>query len=78
MPLKVAINYRPGNGSLFKADALNYVCEVSIITNEAWIVHLHTETLPASSGAKEIAEFAYICVGPKHIRRIGLGCILET
>jgi egghead protein (zeste-white 4 protein) len=67
--------YRTPNRSLYKARALHYAVQHSVIPNDAWIVHLDEETQPTSSGIKGIC--AMIREEEESGRlRIGQGAIL--
>ncbi|CAN8075548.1 unnamed protein product [Agarophyton chilense] len=73
--LKVPMSYETPNKTKFKARALNYACEQSVLPHNTWIVHLDEETQPTSSGIKGIAQFVAECERTGDIRRIGQGCI---
>ena len=74
--LKVPKGYRTANNTLFKARALNYACEHSVVAGNTWIVHLDEETRPTSSAIKGIAAMIGDCEKRGDTRRIGQGCIL--
>jgi beta-1,4-mannosyltransferase len=54
--LRVPDEYETSNGSRFKARALQYAVEFSVVPDTAWLVHLDEETHPTSSGIKGIAQ----------------------
>lgn len=74
--LKVPLEYKTRNRTMFKARALHYACEMSVVPNNAWIVHLDEETQPTSSSIKGLCKFISKCEREKDRRRIGQGCIL--
>lgn len=74
--LKVPSEYKTPNGTKFKARALHYACQASLVPNNAWIVHLDEESQPTSSAIKGICKFISNCERTKDRRRIGQGCIL--
>jgi beta-1,4-mannosyltransferase len=54
--LVVPREYRTVKGSLFKARALQYAVEKSVLPPNAWIIHLDEETRPTRSGIQGIAR----------------------
>lgn len=74
--LTVPQKYETQYGTLFKARALHYACQFSVVPDEAWVVHLDEETRPTSSGIKGIASFISECERKCDFRRIGQGIIL--
>ncbi|CDF32612.1 unnamed protein product [Chondrus crispus] len=74
--LKVPIDYTTPNGTLFKARALHYACEHSVVPAHTWLVHLDEETQPTSSGIKGIADMIAHCERVGDLTAIGQGSIL--
>lgn len=74
--LKVPPTYKSPQGTLFKARALHYASQYSVIPDEAWVVHLDEETRPTSSGIKGIASFIGECERKRDYQRIGQGIML--
>ena len=73
--ITVPKSYTTRNKSLYKARALQYAIEQSLLPEEAWIVHLDEETHLTSSGIKGIASM--IGYEEKYgLLRIGQGAIL--
>lgn len=50
--LRVPEDYVTPNGTLFKARAIHYACEHSIVRSDTWLVNLEEETGPAPRGFK--------------------------
>ncbi|PXF41795.1 Beta-1,4-mannosyltransferase bre-3 [Gracilariopsis chorda] len=73
--LKVPVSYHTPNHTKFKARALNYACEHSVLPGDTWVVHLDEETQPTSSGIKGIAAFVANCEHTADLKRIGQGTI---
>eukprot|EP00178_Gracilaria_changii_P023549 TRINITY_DN71249_c0_g1_i1.p1 TRINITY_DN71249_c0_g1~~TRINITY_DN71249_c0_g1_i1.p1 ORF type:complete len:605 (-),score=87.25 TRINITY_DN71249_c0_g1_i1:195-1838(-) len=73
--LKVPLDYETPNKTKFKARALNYACECSVVPPNTWVVHLDEETQPTSSGIKGIAHFVAECERTNDLTRIGQGQI---
>lgn len=74
--LKVPPTYKSPHGTLFKARALHYASQYSVIPDDAWVVHLDEETRPTSSGIKGIASFIGECERKSDYKRIGQGIML--
>lgn len=74
--LRVPPSYVTQNDTRFKARALNYACEYSLVPGNSWLVHLDEETRPTSSAIKGIAAMVADCERRGDITRIGQGCIL--
>lgn len=74
--LKVPPTYKSPNNTMFKARALHYASQYSVIPDEAWVVHLDEETRPTSSGIKGISAFIGGCERNRDYQRIGQGIML--
>lgn len=73
--LHVPKEYQTPNKTRFKARALHYAVEHSVIKNDDWIVHLDEETCPTESGVLGIAKL----IGEEETSgelRVGQGAIL--
>ena len=73
--ITVPRDYQTPNGTLYKARALHYALENSLLPPDAWIVHLDEETQPTSSGIKGIAQMIREEEASRRYR-IGQGAIL--
>ena len=74
--LKVPFEYHTVGGTMFKARALHYACEFSVVPDDTWVVHLDEETRPTSSAIKGIAAFVKECEDKQDLLRVGQGCLL--
>lgn len=74
--LKVPADYQTPHGAKFKARALHYASQHSIIPPETWVVHLDEESQPTSSVLKGIALMVAECERNGQTTRIGQGLIL--
>lgn len=74
--LKVPDHYQTPNRSKFKARALHYACEFSLLPGDTWIVHLDEESQITSSVIKGVAKMVSQCEASGNIERIGQGMIL--
>lgn len=74
--LKVPPDFRPPNGARFKARALHYACEYSVVPGDTWIVHLDEESQLTSSGIKGIAKMIGESQATGNVDRVGQGMIL--
>ena len=74
--LKVPLEYHTVGGTMFKARALHYACESSVVPDDTWVVHLDEETRPTSSSIKGIAAFVKECEEKQDLLRVGQGCLL--
>ena len=68
-------DYQTERRSLFKARALQYAIDHSLLSDDAWIVHLDEETQPTKTGIQGIAKMIQEEEG-SGAHRIGQGCIL--
>ena len=74
--LCVPKDYETPNGTLYKARALHYACEYSVVPSDAWIVHLDEETRPMSSAIKGIARMIARTEESGNVRKVGQGAML--
>lgn len=74
--IRVPKEYETKNKTLFKARALQYAVENSIVPDNAWLVHLDEETQPTSSVIKGIAKMIHECKVSQKFNIIGQGAIL--
>lgn len=74
--LKVPADYQTANGAMFKARALHYASQHSLIPGNTWVVHLDEESQPTSSVLKGIAAMIEKCERTGKTKRIGQGLIL--
>ena len=74
--LRVPPSYQTPNNTMYKARALNYASERSVVPPNTWVVHLDEETHPTSSGVKGIAQFVGECEEKQDLKRVGQGCLL--
>lgn len=76
LPLRVPNSYQTSCGSKFKARALHYACEHTLVPPNTWIIHLDEESHPTSSCIKGVANMVTKCEDKGDLRRIGQGLIL--
>lgn len=74
--LRVPPDYATPNGTLFKARALHYASQYSVVPGHAWLVHLDEETRPTPSGIKGICKMIDECERKNDLKRVGQGTIL--
>lgn len=74
--IKVPLDYKTPNGTLYNARSLNCSLTHSTIPDDAWIVHLDEETRPLSSGIKGIARFIQESEESGRVSDIGQGGML--